>query len=68
MFNVFVFSPNVYNECVYASSSPLSHGSRNEKPTFYVPHQQPHDQVVYPILNSGYPYVHPYPNVYPYFY
>ncbi|XP_039954785.1 extracellular superoxide dismutase [Cu-Zn] isoform X2 [Bactrocera tryoni] len=34
------------------------------EPTFYVPHQQPHDHVVYPILTSSLPY----PYALPYFY
>ena len=80
---MFNFSPHEYfdscessdfsSSATASASASLSSSdtvSRNEKPTFYVPHQQPHDQVIYPLLNSGYPYLPPatYPHVYPYFY
>ncbi|XP_060652630.1 extracellular superoxide dismutase [Cu-Zn] isoform X1 [Drosophila nasuta] len=42
------------------------HSSRRRtanQPTFYVPHDQPHDHVIYPLLRH-----HPYPYAYPYYF
>ncbi|TMW51990.1 hypothetical protein DOY81_002908 [Sarcophaga bullata] len=44
------------------ASSPL----QNNQPTFFVPHDKPQDQVIYPLLSSGYPYHYPYPTTYHY--
>ena len=49
-------------EQLCSSSSSL----QNNQPTFFVPHDKPQDQVIYPLLSSGYPYHYPYPTTYHY--
>ncbi|KAH8416049.1 hypothetical protein KR222_007222 [Zaprionus bogoriensis] len=43
------------------------HHSRHRQPTFYVPHDQPHDHVVYPLLRHPYPYTYPYHAYHPFY-
>ncbi|XP_017962002.1 extracellular superoxide dismutase [Cu-Zn] isoform X1 [Drosophila navojoa] len=41
------------------STRQRTHHTANQ-PTFYVPHDQPHDHVIYPLLRHPYPYAYPY--------
>jgi len=41
-------------------ASTLHNSRRINQPTFYVPHDQPHDHVIYPLLRHPYPYPYPY--------
>lgn len=41
-------------------ASTLHNSRRINQPTFYVPHDQPHEHVIYPLLRHPYPYPYPY--------